>query len=168
MIESIPLILTGIGIIISILYYTSVLKNANKTQQMQLETRQGQLIMQVYNKFSSIEMGNAYQKFQEVSKQIETPDDLLTKWIKHPENTKFMWLMGTFFEGVGVLVKENLLDIRLVAELMTEPTASYWGLFAPHIEEVRKRENAPRMIAETEYLYNTLTKYAEEHPELAT
>ena len=33
MIEYLPLVLTGIGIIVSILYYTSVLRNSNKTRQ---------------------------------------------------------------------------------------------------------------------------------------
>jgi hypothetical protein len=51
MIEYLPLVLTGIGIIVSILYYSNVLRNANKTQQMQLETRQVQLFMQMYTRF---------------------------------------------------------------------------------------------------------------------
>jgi hypothetical protein len=50
-IEYLPIVLTGIGIIVSILYYTSVLRNANKTQQQQLDTRQAQLFMQMYNKW---------------------------------------------------------------------------------------------------------------------
>ena len=48
MIEYLPLVLTGIGITVSILYYTSVLRNANKTQQMQLETRQAAMFMKLY------------------------------------------------------------------------------------------------------------------------
>jgi hypothetical protein len=36
MIDYLPLILTGIGIIASILYYASVLRNANTTRQAQL------------------------------------------------------------------------------------------------------------------------------------
>jgi hypothetical protein len=36
MIESIPYVLTGIGIIISILYYTNVLQNANKTRELRV------------------------------------------------------------------------------------------------------------------------------------
>ena len=40
MIESIPLVVTGIGLTASIVYYASILRNANKTQQQALETRQ--------------------------------------------------------------------------------------------------------------------------------
>ena len=47
MIEYLPIVLTGIGLSASILYYTIILRNANKTQQMQLETRQVQLFMTI-------------------------------------------------------------------------------------------------------------------------
>ena len=49
MIEYLPLVLTGIGIIVSILYYTSVLRNANKT-------REAQLFMQSYKETSTPEL----------------------------------------------------------------------------------------------------------------
>ena len=49
------LVLTGLGLIASIIYYANVLSNANKTQQMQLETRQAQFFMQLSDKFNSLE-----------------------------------------------------------------------------------------------------------------
>jgi hypothetical protein len=55
MIEYLPLILTGIGIIASILYYSSVLRNANETQKQALETRQAALLMDLMNNFRSAE-----------------------------------------------------------------------------------------------------------------
>ncbi len=45
MIENLPLILTGIGLIASILYYSMNLRNANKTQKMQLEARKLDVFM---------------------------------------------------------------------------------------------------------------------------
>jgi hypothetical protein len=35
-IENLPIVLTGIGIIVSILYHTSVLKNTSKSRQIQI------------------------------------------------------------------------------------------------------------------------------------
>ena len=49
MIESFPLVLIEIGIIISILYLANILNNIHKTHQKQLETRQTQMLMQLYN-----------------------------------------------------------------------------------------------------------------------
>ena len=53
--EVIALVLTGLSITASIIYYANVLGNANKTQQMQLETRQTQLFMNFYETYRSEE-----------------------------------------------------------------------------------------------------------------
>ena len=50
------IIFAGLSIAASIVYYASVLRNANKTQQMQLETRQAQLYMDLFNLFKSVDM----------------------------------------------------------------------------------------------------------------
>jgi len=156
---TISILFAGMSIAASILYYASVLRNTNRT-------RQGQLIMQVYNKFSDPNMATAWQKFYEKREHIQTTEDLLNEWFTHPENFQYRYLLGTFFEGVGVLVKENLLNIRLVAELMTTPIMDYWEFFAPYIDEARARHKMFRMMSETEYLYNELMEYMDKHPEL--
>ena len=48
MIEYLPLVLTGIGIIVAIIYYTLTLRNTNKT-------RQAQLFMNLYSTYSTPE-----------------------------------------------------------------------------------------------------------------
>ena len=60
--EFLAIILTGLGLIVSILYYSSILNNANKTRELQLktqeqaeETRQTQLFMKIYERFESKE-----------------------------------------------------------------------------------------------------------------
>ena len=53
MMEYLPLVLTGIGIIASILYYASVLRNANKT-------RQAQLFMDLYRTYRDPEFRRQY------------------------------------------------------------------------------------------------------------
>ena len=47
--EYLPLVLTGIGIIVSILYLANIIINLNKTHQKQLEANQIQMLMQIYN-----------------------------------------------------------------------------------------------------------------------
>jgi len=46
--ELIALVLTGLSITASIVYYASVLSNANRTQKLQLETRRTQIFMQLH------------------------------------------------------------------------------------------------------------------------
>jgi hypothetical protein len=73
----------------------------------------------------------------------------------------------SYYEGVGVLVREGLLDIRLVALTMGGITRMIWEKFIPFIDEFRDHTFS-RALDGTEYLYNELMRYMEEHPELAT
>ena len=73
-----------------------------------------------------------------------------------------------FYEGLGVLVKNNLVPMRLIAETITGITRMYWEKFVPIVDDGRREFNLPRLHSETEYLYNELMKYIEEHPELRT
>ena len=81
------------------------------------------------------------------------------------EGFKTVVVLGAYFEGLGVLVRENLLDIRVVALLMTGNVINYWSKLKPIIGDIREALNWPRAWIEAEYLYNELMKYLEEHPE---
>ena len=88
---------------------------------------------------------------------------------EHEQDRDALSRVSFFYEGVGVLVKEGYVSIRLVALLMTGMTRLWWeGLFKSSIVEGRKLMNSPRWMSEAEYLYDELMKYIEEHPELKT
>ena len=74
----------------------------------------------------------------------------------------------TWYENVGVLVKEGLLDVRLITMMYAGATRELWEKLEPVIDGCRLALNYPRMYSETEYLCKTLIKYMDEHPELTT
>jgi hypothetical protein len=76
--------------------------------------------------------------------------------------------MASFLEGMGVLVKEDLVSMRLVALTWAGTTRMFWDKMSPIIDDWRRAINYPRLWSETEYLCTELIKYMEEHPELAT
>jgi hypothetical protein len=75
-------------------------------------------------------------------------------------------IVGTTFEYLGVLVKEGLVSIRLIALLVSYPPIIYWKKFEPIIQDYRTQVGLKRIYTEVEYLYNELVKYLDEHPEL--
>ncbi len=169
MIESIPLVLTGIGIIISILYYTSVLRNANKTRELQLqaqehaiETRQAQLLMQIVNHWSQPWIIDARQLLEDA--EFDSVEDALRQAEENPEGFKAFRIFMIWLEGIGVLVKEGYLDIKIIADLMSVAVKTYWEKYEPIIMYMRKSN--PRSYIEFEYLYNAVMNFYEEHPEL--
>jgi hypothetical protein len=78
MIDYLPLVLTGIGIIVAIVYYTLTLRNANKTQELQLETRQAQLFMQIFNRQYDIDQRKSIYLAQNI--EYKDFDDFIEKY----------------------------------------------------------------------------------------
>jgi hypothetical protein len=156
MIEYLPIVLTGLGLTASILYYTSVLRNANKT-------REAQLFMQIYDKWSDPDMLSSFEIVS--ATELSSIEDFLETRKTNKEFHKAMQKIVGFYEGLGVLVKEGLLDIRLVALLMTGSTLGFWRKIEPHAERVREMLG-PRVWIETEYLAKRLLEYVDKHPEI--
>lgn len=165
--------MTGISVTVAAIYYMFTLRINMKTQQLtlkaqenSLETRQAQLFMDLYQMFSDREYITAWDTFQK--NKGKSADDLKKVYSDDPEFRlnviKWVW----YFEGLGVLVREGLLDIRLIALLMTGLTKQWWEWWGPVARELSVEWNWPRYMIETEYLYNELMKYLEKHPELKT
>jgi hypothetical protein len=158
MVDNLPLILTGLGLIASIIYYASVLRNQNRT-------REAQLFMQFVSPVLSGEKAEYWQEI--MSWEWSDYDDFKRIW-SDPEKKKSFDQISYYLETLGVYVKEGLIPIRLVAVTMTVWVTGFWNKFGSMIVENRVRTNVPRLLSETEYLYNELMKYLEKHPELAT
>ena len=148
-IENLPLVITGLGLTVSILYYTLTLRNANKT-------RQAQLYMQVYNLITSREFVIADNKLM-----LEWSKEKFTKWTdfinKHgPEANMEDYLifdqLGHVLEGMGVLVKHGLLDPQYVDDLISGIVFAYWETFRDVILDFRTIHNYPAAFDMTELL----------------
>jgi len=91
---------------------------------------------------------------------------------KRESDPKFKLLMDSsfsFYEALGVLVKEGYLSIRLVALMWAGSTRMFYeNIVEPIIEEGIVYWSYPRLWSETVYVCRELIKYVEEHPELKT
>ena len=158
MIEYLPLVLTGIGVIVSILYYSNVLRNANRTQKQQLETRQTQLFMNIYNTASSKE----YVKDRERMMHLWEFDDLDDFYSKYgldtnPDESSVWAMFLQHYEGIAVLVKRGLIDSDLVYDLMYDSIIGFWNKFEPIIMAIRE-EYSPKTFEDLEFLKNEMLR----------
>ena len=154
------------GVLIAAINYVLNMRAMQRNSKAALETRQAQLFMEIYRSSYSTEMIKHANNFW-INPWNNFDDWRDSIWM-NPENRTSWGVWVNYYEGVGVLVKENLVDIRLVAELIAGITRKFWELHAPFIVEIRKYTGQPRFLSETEYLYNRLMKYMLEHPELKT
>ena len=165
--STLAIVLTGLGLTASILYYTMVLRNANKTQQLALETRQAQLFMQMYNRWRDTFKTNEH--YSVLSRKISNWEEL--KSIINSDENYVLVLseIAGFYEGLGVLVKAGYLSIHPIALMWTGVTIQFWtNVLEPTIDDWRKEYNLKRLWSEAEYLCRELLRYIEEHPELKT
>jgi len=144
---ALSIVVTGIGIIGAIVYYTLTLRNATKT-------RQAQLFMQIYNRFNTkefVEQMN-YLRFRWIIPQLEDISEFMTSE-EYQEDFNVVASTVYFFEGVGVLVSKGLIDVELVDDLMSGPLTHIWERMLPLTDSSRGVLGQP--AAEWyEFLYN--------------
>jgi hypothetical protein len=161
MIEYLPLVLTGIGIMASILYYTSVLTNANKT-------RKTQMLMDLYQTYRDPKFAEAWGEMMD-----QEYSDFEDYWRKYGSDTnRVAWnkwqSVARVFHGIGVLLRRGMVDIELVEELLANIVFISWYKMGPIV--IGFRERAKNMhggkgnstkydqLSGFEYLYNELNK----------
>jgi hypothetical protein len=124
------------------------------------------MFMSIYNQITTREFNAAFFKvFNET--QWSTWDEFRELW-KDREFRESCNIIGQYYEGLEVLVREEYLSIRLVALLICGQTRVFWERFMPTIRDARKAFGFSRFLSESEYLYIELMKYLEKHPELMT
>ena len=156
MIESIPYVLTGIGIIVSILYYTSVLRNANKTQQMQLETRQAQLYMQLHLRVTSPDFHKTANYVYTLPSETEADFQRLLE--PNEDSAQFASMMRGF-DSLGHMVKRGYIDVEMLDGIgggFAYPRS--WGKWENFILYARKSLGSDYLEG-FEYLKDVIVEY---------
>jgi hypothetical protein len=158
--QSVSYIAGALGVCVAAVYYVLNMRTT-------LQTRQAQLFMQIYSKWAEEEWATKYN-LTTGEKLWDSYDDFKDDLLNNPEQLKKFQSLMRFYEGLGVLVKENLIHIRLVALSMAGDTTRYWEQTGPMILKMRAEFNYPRLQSETEFLYGRLKEYLRSHPELVT
>ena len=118
-IQSILTLLTLISVPVGVFYNIMTLRNTRKNQELQLETRQAQLFMQVYNRWCDPSFAKQYSMAR--YRYMQDIDELL-KAVFDPYNPEAhipFHVLGQFFEGIGMLVRKGLVDFNLVENLLS-------------------------------------------------
>ena len=120
-IQTISILISSIGMIIALTYYMLTIRNQNKT-------RQAQLLMGLYDSYRSPE--SRIQSLEIQSWKWKDMDDFWDKYGQ--ENNPEAWAKweakASFFNGVGILLKRNLIDIKLLDDLLTSSVNRHWNI----------------------------------------
>ena len=149
--QSITVSLAALGFLVASIYYTLTLRNQNRT-------RQAQLFMQIYSVFSTPEFQDNITEI--VSMKWNDYDEFMDKYgpKTDPKAWRAIGSVAGYFEGIGMLVNEKLIDISLVENLMSTHIIYYWEKFEFLSIRLRRDFNSPHLDAWKEYLYNEIKK----------
>ncbi|MHA2393467.1 MAG: DUF4760 domain-containing protein [Promethearchaeota archaeon] len=144
------------------------LRNTRKNQDLQLETRQAQLFMNYYENYRSQEFRKNYYDYIFNQEWINY-DDFMEKYgpANNMEAFSGNGSIIAFNEGIGYLLKNDLIDIQRVDDLLRNSFHLFWRKFESYLMSAREALQI-KVYPNVEYLANELTKYHEEHPELKT
>ena len=165
LLQSVSYIVGALGVGVAAFYYVMTLRAQQTNMKATLETRQAQMFMNIYQQTTTKEFASAYRTY--ISSEWKNYDEYHELVQKKEYFDQYM-IICMYFEGLGVLVKEGFLPIRLVALLLTGMTRSFWEKLKPINDEIRVKAGYVRWMSETEYLYDELIKYIGEYPELVT
>ena len=126
----------------------------------QNRTRQAQLFMELHGQFYDPEF---HRRWMEMVYQIQDEDmidaDGVPTFLKGElENYIEITALCSFFEGIGLLVNKKLIDINLVAELMSTPIIFVWERVRKYIELTREKTGRPQIYEWYEYLYQEIQR----------
>jgi hypothetical protein len=148
--------LQTVGILVGIFYYIMALKNQEKT-------RHASLFMSVYQTINTDRGIDSDFKASKI--EYKTHEDW-EKIANDPELFKAWAYQSNFFESLGVLVRDGLIDIEMLARLHSGSILFYWEKYKDGIMASREAMNWPRWMIETEYLVDRTVEFSRSHPEL--
>jgi hypothetical protein len=149
LLQTLSIAIASAGVLVAAIYYILQIRHQTKL-------RQTDMVMRLYATFGSTDFQKAYQKWQHL--EFKDSEDFLKKWQTDSEIRTTVYSVGTFFEGIGVLLHRKLIDIDLVDDLLTIPTIETWKRYEPLIATMRVHYNRPEAWEWFEHLYNELKK----------
>jgi hypothetical protein len=155
-ITEISAIVVALGVAVGVVYYVLDIRHQRQMRQTEIETRQANLFMEIYDHYCDEDF---LRKLNEILRwSWKDYDDFIQKYgtRMNPEAFAKFDSVGTYFKGIGVLLKKNLIDLDLVDELMGTAIRIYWEKISSLAEGLRA--SFPRSLEGLEYLYNELQK----------
>jgi hypothetical protein len=157
------------GVLIVSIYYAINLRIQQGNTKITLETRRAQLFMPLYAYYSQTEfprnLHNIYVKWKWTD-----PEDFFEKY--GPEANMDAWSqvqsMGNYFRGVGVLLKDELVERRMVYDLLYSPIVMYWEKIESIAKEYRVKYNQPKAFMYIDFLYNEMMNFEKDNHDLKT
>jgi hypothetical protein len=145
-VSTIATVVATISVVVGVIFTVLELRHMSKT-------RQTDVIMRIYDRFGSKEMVEAMYSVGQL--RSETPPNPARELGKLTGVIQ----IAVVFEGLGVLLQQDLIDIKMVDGLFGPTLDALWEPICPLIQWMRDSLKQPTFFSHFEYLYNRLSDY---------
>jgi hypothetical protein len=164
-VQTLGVVVTTVSVTVAAIYYMMTLRAQQMNMKNTLETRQAQMLMNLYERWNEPTFQNTW--LETVYWEYSDYEDFQRKYgrTSNPEGYGKFMMIGTFFEGLGIFVKRGLIDATLVDDMMSVYIITFWERFESFIMELRKRRRLPTYYENMEYLYGVVHGiWLQQHP----
>jgi hypothetical protein len=161
LLQTVSIVVASTGLLIAAIYYALQLRHQTRARQDMVKTRQAEILMKLHSAFTTKEMCEAALKY--MSTEYKDYDDFVEKYgspFAEGEIPTVFLMIGMFFEGIGILLKNRLVPIDLVTDLFA--VDMMWLKVKPVAEGLRKQYNNPKLWEWFEYLYDEVKKHEQQ------
>jgi hypothetical protein len=151
-IQTVSIAVASASVVAGIVYYAFQIRHQEKTRHLDL-------FMRIYSTWGSEDMLNAHRRFMAL--KVENYDSFVKEHGQVTEPSQIntdIDRIGWFFNLVGFLVKEKIVSIKLVDELLGSWVTKNWETIKPLVYGWRKQYNIPESYQWFEFLYNEMKK----------
>jgi hypothetical protein len=157
-IQTVSIVIASASVVAGVIYYSLQIRHQNLQIQQQNKIRQTDLVTRLsYDISTNKEFLEALVDTYEV--EFKNYDDFVRRYgkpISRNQVPMSFMMMGNFFEQIGVLFRNGLIDASLVSQLF--PIDMMWEKMKPLVEGMRKEYHQPELFEWFEYLYNEMKK----------
>jgi len=143
-VQTVSIAVASAGVFLAAIYYIFQIRHQSKM-------RQTDLVMRLYSTFGSKEFQDAWTRIESI--EFKNYDEYVKKY-----GSGDYVQCATFFEGIGVLLQNRLIDINLVDALFGVPLKYMYERMKPIIEGNKQQFHNQRVFEYFEYLYNEMNR----------
>ena len=153
-VQTVSIAIASVSVVAGVIYYAIQIRHQSRTRQMDL-------LMRLYLTWGSEDMKKALQDV--FALEFENYDDFMKKYGLGSQAWVDVDKVGWFINGIGFLVHEGFVNIKLVLGLFHKHALiMLWEKLKPVVEGVRKKFGFPESYVWFEYLYNEVKKREQE------
>ena len=138
-------IVTMASVIVGVVFTILEIRHLNNV-------RRTDIIMKIYERFGSKEMVEAVNK-------VGAAEFTSLKEYREKDGFTSVTQVAVLFDGVGVLLEQGLIDMKMVDHLFGPTLNILWVRMKPVIYAMRDGLKEPAFFAHYEYLVNRLDSY---------